>query len=81
MGGLFDSVENIRRPSEMNKMGEMIFLCPARKTDVDLDNVRVLLRGNEKIDAKIHGWKAGLPPIMGGSPEETLTGGFAFAGG
>jgi hypothetical protein len=54
IGGLFDSVENIRRPSEMNKMREMIFLGSARNTDIDLDNVRVLLGGNEKIDPEIH---------------------------
>ncbi len=65
----------------MNKMREMIFLGPARETNIDLDNVRVLLRGNEKIDSKIHGGNAGLPPFMGGRPKETLAGCFAFAGG
>jgi hypothetical protein len=49
--------------------------------DVDLDNVKVLFRRNEKIDAQMDGWKTGLPPFIGGSPEERLTGRFAFAGG
>ena len=64
----------------MNKMGETIFLGRTRKTGSDLDHVRVLLRGSEKIDSKLHGWDTGLPPFMGGSPKEMLAGSFAFAG-
>jgi hypothetical protein len=48
---------------------------------MDLDHVKVLVRRNEKIDARGHGLKRGLPPFVGGSPEERLTGRFAFAGG
>ena len=64
----------------MNKMGETIFPGRTRKTGGDLDQVRVLLRGSEKIDSKLHGWHTGLPPFMGGSPKETLAGSFAFSG-
>ena len=80
MGGFFDPVENIRRPSEMNKMREVIFLSSARKPDVDFDDVWFQFGGNEKIDPEIHGGNAGLPPFMGGSPKETLAGRFALAG-
>ena len=80
MGGFFDPVENIRRPSEMNKMREVIFLSSAQKPDVDFDDVWFQFGGNEKIDPEIHGWNAGLPPFMGGSPKETLAGRFAFTG-
>ena len=54
MGGFFDPVENIRRPSEMNKMCEVVLLRSARKRDVDFDDVWFQFGGNEKIDPEIH---------------------------
>jgi len=54
MGGFFDSVENIRRPSEMNKMCEVILLGSAWKADVDFDDVWFRFGGNKEIDSKIH---------------------------
>jgi hypothetical protein len=80
MGGFFDPVENIRRPSEMNKMREVVLLRSARKCDIDFGDVWFGFGGNKKIDSKIHRWNAGLPPFMGGSPKETLAGRFAFTG-
>ena len=64
----------------MNKIRERILLRSTREPDIDFDDVWVGLGGNEKIDSKIHGWNAGLPPFMGGSPKETLAGRFAFTG-
>jgi len=67
----------------MKHLRKKIFLGLARKTNIDFNNIGGLFRGNEKIFYRIHRWNAGLPPFMGGSPEEeeTLTGSFAFAGG
>jgi len=80
-GGLFDPIEEIGWFSELNKMSEMIFLGPTGKADIDLDDVKFILGCDEEIDSKIHERKRGLPPFMGGSPDEALTGSFAFAGG
>jgi len=64
----------------MNRMRERILLRSTREPGVDFDDVWFGFEGNEKIDSKIHGWNAGLPPFMGGSPKETSAGRFAFTG-
>jgi len=73
MGGFFDPIENIRGPSEMNKMRERILLRSARKPDIDFDDVWFGFGGNEKNRFQDIGMERGAPSLHGREPKRNVS--------
>jgi hypothetical protein len=52
--GRFDSLENIRGFPNMDRMGEMVFMSPAREAHIHLHQVEFKLGSDKKVNSEIH---------------------------
>jgi hypothetical protein len=52
--GRFDSLEDIRGFPKIDRMGEMIFMSPAREADIHFRQVEFQLGGDQKVNSEIH---------------------------